>query len=418
MKVKKINNKIFNYIVSLFIFQIIAIQVFDLFGISGFAAIPYYRLSNIIFTFFYFLTEILLKKLTLKNTSVMFIEDIIVSLWFGFTCIELLYGILLANPLVYLIADFVYIAFGILIYIIISNMLKFKKKLDFDTINWYATVIIILSYLVILFDLTVPSILFIVLISLSYFYLIEKKYLKSIIALIPFFLEVSNSNRALLLVFMAMLLLYFIYRLSIYFKKLDRIIIITLILILILTTYQEIITLSLNFFSENSEIYFRLSQMLDIINEGIDYSSPYHISVSQRLIEAQIVISLWTENIFSFIFGSGLGGVIDGKYFIDNAVISSALLGEKSIHNIHLLPFAFIHKYGFLGLIIMILLIVDFFNSIKKSIRYGSSTIHNFWNILFVLIFIYSIPAASFLWTSALFWVTMAMKRNQNVLYE
>ena len=212
---------------------------------------------------------------------------------------------------------------------------------------------------------------------------------------------------------MAMLLLYFIYRLSIYFKKLDRIIIITLILILILTTYQEIITLSLNFFSENSEIYFRLSQMLDIINEGIDYSSPYHISVSQRLIEAQIVISLWTENIFSFIFGSGLGGVIDGKYFIDNAVISSALLGEKSIHNIHLLPFAFIHKYGLLGLIIMILLIIDFFNSIKKSIRYDSSTIHNFWNILFVLIFIYSIPAASFLWTSTLFWITMAMKRNQ-----
>ena len=188
MKVKKINNKIFNYIVSLFIFQIIAILVFDLFGISGFAAIPYYRLSNIIFTFLYFLSEILLKKkLTLKNTRVMFIEDIIVSLWFGFTCIELLYGILLANPLVYLVADFVYIAFGTLIYIIISNMLKFKKKLDFDTINGYATVIIILSYLVIIFDLTAPSILFIILISLSYFSLIEKKYLKSIIALNSFF---------------------------------------------------------------------------------------------------------------------------------------------------------------------------------------------------------------------------------------
>ena len=110
--------------------------------------------------------------------------------------------------------------------------------------------------------------------------------------------------------------------------------------------------------------------MLDIINEGVDYSSSYHVSVSQRLIEAEVVMSLWTENMFSFIFGSGLGGVIDGKLFIDNAVTSSALLGEKSIHNIHLLPFAFIHKYGLLGLIIMVLLMIDFFKSIKGSSKY------------------------------------------------
>ena len=414
----KIKNKILNYIVLLFVFQIISIQVFDLFEISGFAAVPFYRLSNVVFTFLYFLPEILFKKLTLKNTGFIFFEDLIISLWFGFTCIELLYGILLLNPLVYLVADFVYIAFGTLLYIVITNILKFKTQYDYDKLNRFASIIIFLSYLLIPFNLETPPILFIVLISLSYFYLIEKKYFKAIIALIPFFLEVSNSNRALLLVFIVMILVYFIYKLSFHFKKLDRIIIITIIIILILTTYQEIITLILNLFSEKSEIYFRLSQILDILNEGIDYTSPYHISVAQRLVEAQLVISLWTENISSFVFGSGLGGVIDGKYFIDNAVLNSSLLGEKSIHNIHLLPFAFIHKYGFLGLIIMILLIRDFFKSIKKSLHYGSNNVVNFWNILSALIFIYSIPAASFLWTSTLFWIAMAMKRNKNSSYE
>lgn len=412
----KINNKILNYILLLFIFQIATIQVFELFGISGFAAIPYYRLSNIVFTFLYFLPEILLKNLTVKNTNTIFLEDLLVSLWFGFTCIELLYGILLSNPLIYLVADFVYIAFGALLYIIITNIVKIK--VDYNTINKYGTVLVILSYVIIPFSLEVPPILFIFLIGLSYFYLIEKRYIKSIITLIPFFLEVSSSNRALLLVFIVMLLLYFIYKLSIHFKKIDRIIIVTLVLILLLTTYQEIIILSLNLFPENSEIYFRLSQMLDIINEGIDYSSPYHISVSQRLTEARMVISLWTENIFSFIFGSGLGGVIDGKYFIDKAVTNSALLGERSIHNIHILPFSIIHKYGLFGIIIIVLLILNLFKSIKKCIDHSTNNILNFWNILFILLLIYSIPAASFLWTSTLFWITLALKRNKTLNYQ
>ncbi len=219
----------------------------------------------------------------------------------------------------------------------------------------------------------------------------------------------------LIICYIHLLFLYFIYKMSVYFKKLDRIIVISFTLIIIFTTYQEIIILSLNFFPENSEIYFRLSQILDIINDGVDYSSTYHVSVSQRLIEAQMVISFWTENIMSFVFGSGLGGVIDGKYFIDNAVTDSALLGEKSIHNIHLLPFAFIHKYGILGLIIMFLLIIDFFKSIKLSVQNGFNNVHNFWNILFVLLLIYSIPAASFLWTSTLFWIALAMKRNKSL---
>lgn len=415
MNLKKINSKILNYIVLLFVFQITTIQVFELFGISGFAAIPYYRLSNVLFSFLFFLPEILLKKLTLKNSSIIHLEDLTVALWFGFTCVEFLYGILLSNPLIYLVADFAYIAFGTLLYIVITNIVK--TKIDGYLINKYGITMVILSYIFIPFNLELPPILFIFLIGLSYYYLIEKKYLKSIITLIPFFFEVSNSNRALLIVFMVMLLFYFIYRLSVYFKKMDRIIIITLILILIISTYQEIISITLNFFPENSEIYFRLGQMLDIINEGIDYSSPYHISVSQRMIEAQIVIELWTENIFSFLFGSGLGGVIDGKHFIDTAVTGSALLGENSIHNIHLLPFAFIHKYGLFGIIIIVLLILNFFKSIKKCLSHNSNKVLIFWNILFVLIFIYSIPAASFLWTSTLFWIVLALKRNKNTNY-
>lgn len=152
---------------------------------------------------------------------------------------------------------------------------------------------------------------------------------------------------------------------------------------------------------------------MEILTEGINYSDTYHTSVAQRFIEAQIVFSLWIESIYSFIFGSGLGAVIDGKYFIDDAVISSALLGGQFIHNIHLLPFALIHKYGLFGIVIMVFLVLNLLKSVKSTISNDSNDINKFWNILFILLLIYTIPAASHLWTSTLFWISLAMKKTK-----
>jgi len=152
--------------------------------------------------------------------------------------------------------------------------------------------------------------------------------------------------------------------------------------------------------------------VLDIINKGIDFKNPQHTSIAQRIVEAKVVVGLWLVDGFSFIFGCGLGSVIDGNLFIDLSVTKSALMGSKSIHNIHLLPFALIHKYGFFGVIIFFMLVVDLLNSFNNILKKNQNIVFVFWNLIFILIFVYSLPAASFLWASPLFWISLSMKRK------
>jgi hypothetical protein len=250
--------------------------------------------------------------------------------------------------------------------------------------------------------------------SLSYVLLIQKKYTLFAVTIIPFFIQIINSNRALLICFLSLAIIYGIYRLSFYIKKKDRLLLLFFISLFLLVFYQELIALIFNLIPEGTELYSRMEQLLEIINKGIDFENSYHTSIAQRLVEAKVVIGLWLSDFWSFLFGCGLGSVIDGKLFIDGSVTKTALLGSKSIHNIHFLPFALIHKYGLLGLIVFGMLIIELINSVSFIVKRRNNTILVFWNILFVMIFIYSLPAASFLWASPIFWIALAMKKKDS----
>lgn len=412
--IKKIKNKILNYVVALLLFDVIIVLIIENIFDNIFASIPYYRLAILTFTFLFFLPELLFIKIKL-NLKRISNEGLFVFLWSAFSVIELVFGIVKGNPKVYIIADFVYIIFGGYLYLIVANKMKFNSLNDVS-IEEFTKWFLLLIYPLLFFSFTISEVFFILILSLSYVFLIQKKYKLLIVTLIPFFIQITNSNRALLICFLTLVLLFGAYKLSLYIKKQDRILLITFVLLFIIFFYEEILTILFGFIPKNTQLYYRLKQLLEIINSGVDFNNPYHISIAQRLVEAKLVIQLWLSDFWSFIFGCGLGGVIDGAFFIDPSVTKTALLGSKSVHNIHLLPFALIHKYGLFGLIVFGMLLVEFYNSINSIIKKATNSVFVFWNCVFVLLFIYSLPAASFLWTTPLFWIALVMKKR--VRYE
>ncbi len=412
--INRIKNKILQYIIALLLFDVILVAILENFFQNFFAAIPYYRIVIIGFTTLFFLPELVFGKIKL-NLKRITNEGLFIFLWIAFAVVELIFGLLKGNPKVYIIADFVYIFFGGYLYLIVGNKMK-SNSLNTANIERFTKWFLLLIYPLLFFNFTISEVFFILILSLSYLFLIQKKYLLLILALIPFFIQITNSNRALLICFLTLVLLYGSYKLSIYIKKQDRLLLITFLLLFIVFFYEEILTILFGFIPKNTQLYYRLKQLLEIINSGIDFNNPYHISIAQRLVEAKLVIQLWLSDFTSFIFGCGLGGVIDGALFIDKSVTDTALLGSKSVHNIHLLPFALIHKYGLLGLVVFGMLIVELYNSVKNIIKKDTDPVFVFWNLIFVLLVIYSLPAGSFLWTTPLFWIALVMKKR--VRYE
>lgn len=401
-------SSIFLYLILLLLFDASIVFILEQYFDHSFAFVPYYRVLIILFSFTFFITDFLKKIRVYKFLTN---ENILIVTWLLFSVIELIYGFLAKNPKLYLIADFVYILFGTYLFIIVSHRkekIESASKLKMFSF-WLIGGIIFLQA----FSFTVSEFFFLLLLSSIYIFLVKKKYLLSLLFVIPFLLQVINSNRSLLVCLLAILVFYLLHRLSAVLKKIDIYLFVGLFFLLIFTFSQELITVISTFIPEDSMIAFRLEQLLEILNKGVDYNNPFHVSIAQRLLEIKAVTNIWLNDFWSFLFGGGLGAVIDGDQFIDKSVTNLALLGAHSIHNIHVLPFALIHKYGFLGILIFLMLIIEVYNSIKKIV-FNPSSIEIFWDLCFVLIFIYALPAASFLWTTPFFWMCLAMKMYSN----
>lgn len=413
MQLRNNQQLVFTFFISLFIFDVLILYVLESLFVNAFAYVPYYRLATLLFSFVFLLPFFIIysKKIKIRKVSN---EDYIVILWCLFSLFELFYGFIVRNPLTYLIADFVYIIFGGYLYLMFSNISfnNINEKILFKLAKWMLLIFIFLYY----FNNSFSENYYFILLSLVYVFLLKKNYWLSLVLIIPFLIQIKNSNRALLICFGATLFFYLIYSVSKYLKKEDSKFVILFILFFLVFFNQELLGLLFEIIPESSVLHFRIKQVLDIYNNGIDFNNPQHVSIAQRIIEAKVVVNLWFQNIFSFLFGCGLGAVIDGSFFVDASVTKNALMGSKSIHNIHLLPFALIHKYGFLGVFIFLMLVIDVLNSFKNVLRKNEHLVFVFWNLVFILIVVYSMPAASFLWASPLFWVSMAMKRK--LLYE
>jgi hypothetical protein len=158
-------------------------------------------------------------------------------------------------------------------------------------------------------------------------------------------------------------------------------------------------------------LYHRLNQFV-LLYFG-NYNENEMISLFQRIVEAKLVIMQWTENWLNIMFNTGLGATINGSMLIDNSVTNASFIGSSQIHNIHFLPFALLHKYGIFGIFLFTFICYEVYKSIKIlfSLKRNTYSHLSLWaNIYFITVFLFALPASSFLWTSSLFWISLALK--------
>jgi hypothetical protein len=420
--IEKIKMPIYiQFIIYISIIEVFFSFFFNLLGFQTFQMIPYLRFVIIFFSSLFFSRLILssndLFSLRISNKS----ENILVLLWVFLTGIGIIIGILNQNPILYFITDLLYIIFG---YIIYRIFLTDKKLINEIKIGLNATqekkllvFFIFITILALLFSVELPS--FIVVFSLVYslYFYWFKKYINMSICIIPFFFQFLTANRAILLVFI--FILFFSFSHNKFSKKNIIFLFLFLFSFFFLSSFfiKDMLKLVINILPENSNtLKDRLVQIYLIFSGKANWNSPSMLSLQQRIDEASLVLSFWFSNPMNFFFGGGMGATLEGYSFKDTGVISSSLLGKSAIHNIHLMPFSFIFRYGFFGFIIFLNIFYNFFKYFIKIITDVKSQFAIIVCFQFCWI-LYSFSAASYLWTCPFFWITLAYLSNENKIF-
>lgn len=413
LTIKK-NQKFYWFIITFLSIEIFLKILFSFSNISGFSLTPYMRLGLIFFTILFFSIDIL--KITIPRklkTSKISYKNIFVFGWFIFAFISIFIGVLNKNPSLYVATDFIYIFLGTLLFYITERRNN-NDEITNRFFIFFSRILIVLSLVCFCANFNTPSLLLILMVILIYINILKKRVLEAFFLLIPYFILVVSTNRSQLIIFFLMIFILFIKKFRNYFTIKIVVFIGLSIVILVFILKHQVLDSILFFVNPKSNMGYRINQIAVILNEGIDYSNPFFISISQRIIESQVVVTYWTENIVTFLFGLGSGATIDGsKFYNDGSVLNSALLGANKIHNIHLLPFALVFRYGVVGLLLFCLLLLMVYKSFIKVLNENNDISKIFWNLFLVFWFFFSIPAASFLWSMPVFWLSLSMVKKE-----
>lgn len=406
---------LFEFILFISFVEVFFFTLLNNLGFQAFQLVPYLRIFVILFTLLFILKRIKFSfaifSISLKNS----IENKLMLIWLLISIISLIVGVLRLNPILYLFTDFFYIIIGYLLFRIVSyknNGEVLYYKLTQKQELFFITFVIILTTIATFFlQIVSPSFLVIFTMCYSLYLFIEKRHKLSILYLLPFILQLVAANRALILVFIVLLFFSFTVK-KVSRKNIIVFFIVTLLTIsLIIYFLDDIFGIIIELLDDSSKLRSRLVQLRSVFNGRINWNTPSALSLKQRLVEINLVVEFWLSNVFNFIFGGGLGATLDGSSFKDKGVVASAILGKQNIHNIHVLPFSIILRYGLMGILFLLFLI-------KLVLRYFKTILfkenrHYLPLYLFVFSWIlYSIPAASYLWTTPLFWLILSINSN------
>jgi hypothetical protein len=386
--------------------------------ISYFQTAPYCRLTNIMFiTYFVFDNRMVTKKVFFKMNLKSVLENNLVLVWFFASIVGFIFGLLTMNSISYLFVDFLYIVFGYFIYrvFMVNKDNIFYELNNIDLTNYLKSLVwflIIISFIANILGIQLPYFFITFCLCLSFYLLKNKQKKHAILYWIPLFLQIASANRGLLIVFV--IVLFFAWANEKFTLKKIKFLFIYIFLFLLVFIFisDYLFTTIISLLPNGSSLAVRIYQVNEIINGNVDWNSPMFLSIEQRFAEARIVVADWLKNPISFIFGKGLGATIDGTLFKDTSVIESAVMGKNNVHNIHLLPFSLLLKYGLSGIILFLMMLNLCLKYFFKLIinKTSSITIFILFNFCWI---IYAIPAASVLWTCPFFWIFLALTSDE-----
>lgn len=369
-----------------------------LLGIVGFTAMPYVRLVVVAAAMLFvavFLLQTRLKP-TLASGN---LWRAVLALQ-GLGLVYLILGLLRQNSHFYLVTDFAYLVMFFLTFLLGAWCYRIGRlRFSYDTMLRVVLALVCLTSFCWVFDLQVgtpPELLILwgcaLVIALAY-----KRYFHACLLLLAVVPQIAGVNRALLLAIAGGLMIYFFS--SAWVKKIR--------LVCVLTVSLLALTLVLNGLGilQGSSFERRIDETLTLLSaeEGSDMPVP----LQQRLYEGELVRQDIQQSMppVSLLFGMGAGYTFDMTQSTDSSVVNSQLLGGQHTHNIHLLSYALLARFGLLGAACFIFIFLTCARRayvLFRRIPTDKSTVELLANLFVVLLFLFSIPASSFLFSSML----------------
>lgn len=361
-------------------------------GVQGFASMPYINILIYIFSviliFLFFRVNLLKSSI---NTFFLFYVFIVGISFFN--------GIFYDNSLLYLIAwtgYFVFSAFG---YILGYSASYYDIK-KFDIKQKYIGSIFLFGVIFLLYSLSGNGFSYVLVITILISSILYGKSFSYNLFLffLLFFVHFNifkfgfDLSRATVITIIIGFLVGFLY--------LKKFFSLYICLIFILCSYLVILNISNDSVDSISSRSMKEGVML-LRGDSIDN----HIATAQRFYEIEAVKQDYEKtNILQNIFGLGFGNTIDMTQSDDSSVGGAALQGEKSVNNVHFLPYAIFHKMGYLGVLFLIFLVLYIsYMYIIDVINNRRDKVLLFCYIYMFCVLAYSSPASNYLIANPLF---------------
>ncbi len=370
-----------------------------LLGIVGFRAMPYVRVvvvaAAIIFVGVFLLQARLKPTLAIGN------------LWRAVLALQLLglvylvLGLLRQNSNFYLITDLAYLLMFFLTFLLGAWCYRIgKPTFSYDVMLRVVLTLVSLTSFCWIFGLqigTPPELLVLwgcaLIISLAY-----KKHFHTFLLLLAVVPQLAGINRALVMAVVGGLTIYFFS--SALLKKIKVVAVVTISVIFLMVLLNGLGIL------KGSSFERRIDETLSLLSaEG---AGEMPIPLQQRFYEGELVTQDLQKSMFplSLMFGLGAGYTLDMTQSADSSVIDSQLLGGQHTHNIHFLLYALLARFGLLGTLCFAFILLTCVRRsfmLFKQTPTDKCTVELLSNLFVVLLFIFSVPASSFLFSSMLF---------------
>lgn len=364
------------------------------FGFVGFRAIPYVRLITVIVCGFFLFSFLMDSKFKLKTSRDNMFKLVLVLQ--VFSVVYLFVGLVRGNNKLYLLTDLVYLT---LFFLTMLLGVRAYKKHAIDYIHDYFVKFIIYVFFVFafisIFKIGMPTELMIFWVCAFTISIAQKNKVQVVLLIIGILPHLSGVNRAFVLVlFAALVLLFFTSSLT---RKVKL-----AVSFMIGVTVLSVVFSSTDFF-QGTNLERRINETIFLAFKESQADLP--IPIQQRLYEGELFFKDLQNSFIpiSGLFGLGHGYTLDMTNSIDSSVVSSQLLGGEETHNIHFLHYALLARFGVLGFIVFLCIFLLAATRSFKLIKLKSSSDNNLGllaNLYIFFLFIFSIPASSFLFSS------------------
>ena len=385
------------------------------FGRSGFAAVPVVRAGTAALTLGLLVSWWLLSNQWNARFSSSRRTGVLALLMVVWLCLGLYYG----SPLGYVASDTFFLFHSIVFLLFFHTYFcraATRWAADFTegsgpfdqwfTMPIWLILIAAAGSFAVRYQALPPSIALVVIVTMVALLLTSKYDFRLFVCVIFMLSYVSSGNRATLITAVIALLC------GLYISPRQRLIQVSAVLVLLVAGLSSISEKT--GWAPGNQIDRAVetwNSLMDAAHGGRIEELP--MPLYQRVFEARLVSEkLDSGGVVPAVFGYGAGASLDMSGSYDTSVAEASLLGLESVHNIHLLPYMVLYRFGLAGLVVLGMLIYSMVKHIvvfRRKFAHDRTHLGSLLAATYVLAWLgYAFPASGFIFENPLMFVCIA----------